>query len=285
MKKVLKLRAIFAITTGFKIYLGTTGSLMAVTKLLITQLRCPLIAGALFYLILTQVSIVILPATQLIMSGKYPSLIFQAMKSALFQRSLGKGGELLIPVRLKATYLTGDNNMNKTPKTAKIMIRKKMAGLTIIELIVAIGIFSLVIAMTVSIFVLAITTQRRITALKNVEDNIRFTLESMAREIKTGKDFSTGVNSLSFTNDNGESVVYRLNANIIEKSSDGGINYSAVTGSEVTINYLNFYLIGESTGDGLEPRVTITMSATSQAGNQSANLKVQTTISERLLQS
>lgn len=162
---------------------------------------------------------------------------------------------------------------------------KKQSGLTVIELVVAMGIFGLVIGMTVGIFVLAITTQRRITALKNVDDNIRFTVESMAREIKTGKNFSSGASTLSFINANGESIIYRLNANIVEKSSDGGTNYSAVTSSEVTVNYLNFYLMGQSAGDGLEPRITITIGATSQVGNQSANLKVQTTISERFLQS
>lgn len=168
------------------------------------------------------------------------------------------------------TLITNKNNEN---------------GLTMIELIVAIGIFSLVIGMTIGIFVLAITTQRRITALKNVNDNVRFTIESMAREIKTGKNFSSIGGSLSFNNANGEAVVYRLNASIIEKSSNGGTNYSAVTGPEVTINYLNFYLMGQLASDGLEPRITITIGATSQAGNQSANLKVQTTISERALQS
>lgn len=163
--------------------------------------------------------------------------------------------------------------------------KNKERGLTMIELIVAVGIFSLVIGMTVGIFVLAISTQRRITALKNVNDNIRFTVESMGREIKTGKNFSSSAGLLSFTNANNEAVVYRLNTNVVEKSSDGGINYSAVTGPEVTINYLNFYLMGQSAGDGLEPRITITIGATSKVGNQSANLKVQTTISERFLQS
>lgn len=160
----------------------------------------------------------------------------------------------------------------------------KERGLTMIELIVAIGIFSLVIGMTVSIFVLALSSQRRIIALRNVEDNIRFTIEAIAREIKTGKNFSGGGNSVSFTNAKGEATTYRLNNSIIEKSSDGGVNYSAVTGAEATIDYLNFYLMGQATGDGLEPRVTITIGVTSSVGNQTANLKVQTTISERSLQ-
>ena len=154
-----------------------------------------------------------------------------------------------------------------------------------IELIVAVGIFGLVVGMAVGIFTLALSSQRRIIALRNAEDNIRFTVEAMAREIKTGKNFSGGGSSISFTNAKGESTAYRLNNNIIEKSSDGGINYSAVTGAEAVVNYLNFYLMGQAAGDGLQPRITVTIGITSNVGNQTANLKIQTTVSERLLQS
>ena len=161
----------------------------------------------------------------------------------------------------------------------------KQSGLTLIELMVAIGIFGLVVSMVFGIFVLALISQRRIIALRNVEDNIRFTIESMAREIRTGKNFSSGASWLSFTNAKGESVIYRLNGGIVEKSSNGGASYSAVTGSETTVNYLNFYLTGQAAGDGLQPRVTMTMGVTSQVGNQNANSKVQTTISARFLQS
>lgn len=161
----------------------------------------------------------------------------------------------------------------------------KESGLTLIELIVAIGIFSLVVIMIFGIFSLAIISQRRIIALRNVQDNIRFTIESMAREIRTGKNFTSGAGSLSFNNAKGEAVIYRLNSGIVEKSSDGGTNYSNVTGSEARVYYLRFYLVGQTAGDGLQPRVTITIGATSQVGNQSANLQVQTTISERFIQS
>ncbi len=153
-----------------------------------------------------------------------------------------------------------------------------------IELIVAVGIFGLVIGMTVSIFVLALASQRRIIALRNTEDNVRFAIEAMAREIKTGKNFNGGGSSVSFTNAKGEAVIYRLNSNVVEKSSDGGVNYSAVTGTETTVNYLNFYLMGSAIGDGLEPRITVTIGVTSSVGNQTANLKIQTTLSERSLQ-
>lgn len=168
-----------------------------------------------------------------------------------------------------------------------MFVRKKYnkeSGLTLIELIVAIGIFGLVITMVIGIFVIALVSQRRIISLRNIEDNTRFALESMAREIRTGRNFGGSVNSLSFTNAKSESTVYRLNDKAIEKSSDGGTSYSVVTGQEVTVDYLNFYLLGQTPGDGLEPRVTITIGITSQVGNQISNTKIQNTVSQRSLQ-
>jgi|SRR3989344_4991728 len=162
---------------------------------------------------------------------------------------------------------------------------KKERGLTVIELVVSTGIFGLIITMVMGIFLLALSSQRRIIALRNVEDSIRFVTEIMAKEIKTGKSFNSDGNSISFTNYKGEAVVYRLSNNAIEKSSDGGVNYSVVTGDETSVNYLRFYLLGQPMGDGLQPRITFTIGVTSGVGNQTAELKIQTTISERLLQS
>lgn len=167
----------------------------------------------------------------------------------------------------------------------KIKNHNEEKGLTMIELIVSIGIFGLVIGMTVGIFVLALSSQRRIIALRNTEDNVRFTVEAMAREIKTGKNFTGNSSTVSFTNAKGETVVYRLNGQAVEKSSDGGVSYSVVTGTEVTVNYLNFYFMHQAPEEGLEPRITVTIGVTSSVGNQTANLKIQTTISGRYLQS
>lgn len=161
----------------------------------------------------------------------------------------------------------------------------KQSGFTLIELVVAVGIFGLIISMVFGVFVFAAASQRRIIALRNVEDNLRFAVESMAKEMRTGQNFSAVAGSISFTNAKRQAVIYRLNNGIIEKSSDGGVSYAAVTGSETVINYLNFYLMGQAAGDGSQPRITITAGAASQVGNQSANLKIQTTISERFLQS
>lgn len=160
----------------------------------------------------------------------------------------------------------------------------RQAGWTLLEMMVAMGLFAFVITIVVSTFILAVTSQRRIMALRNIEDNTRFALESITREIRTGKNFSSASGQISFINSKSESVIYRFNNKIIEKSSDGGLNYLSVTSPEVSVDYLNFYLIGEGIGDNQQSRITITISATSQVGNQSANIRIQTTISGRMLQ-
>ena len=161
---------------------------------------------------------------------------------------------------------------------------KNNYGFSLIEVVVATGIFGLIISIVFGIYILAAAAQRQIIAVKNVEDNIRFAMESMAREIRTGSSFGGGGNTLSFVNAKGESVVYRLNNNTAEKSSDNGINFDALTGPEATVNYLNFYLLGAAPGDGVQPRVTTTIGITSIVGNRSANLKIQTSITSRILQ-
>ncbi len=162
---------------------------------------------------------------------------------------------------------------------------KNESGLTLIELIVAVGIFGLVIGMVFGVFTVTVTGQHRIIALRNVEDNLRFVAESMAREARTGKDFTSDSVSLSFTNDRNQSVIYRLNNGIVEKSSDGGLTYLPITGPEITVDYLNFSLAGQAANDGLQPRITVAIGAESRVGNQKAGLKIQTTISARQLQS
>ncbi len=168
-----------------------------------------------------------------------------------------------------------------------ISANNKQKGMTLIELIVAIGLFGLVSLVIFGIFILATGYQRRIIAVKNVEDNLRFSMESMAREIRTGKDFTKNSDgSLSFTNAKsaGESVTYRLSGGIIEKSSDNKLSYLPITGSDTAMDYLTFELSGQSINDNLQPRITIAIGATSKVGAQSSNLKVQTTVSSRLLQ-
>src|SRR3989344_9442854 len=126
--------------------------------------------------------------------------------------------------------------------------------------------FSLLLSLVIfGIFILATSYQRRIIAVKNVEDNLRFAVESMAREIRTGKDFTGGGSQLNFTNALGNKVIYRLNSGAVEKSETSSYdepNYLRITGPETAIDYLTFVLMGQ------QPRITIAVGATSKVGAQ-----------------
>lgn len=59
-------------------------------------------------------------------------------------------------------------------------------GLTLMELLVVMGIFSLTVALTSSIFLLSNQAQRRVLAITAAQADMRFTLESIVREVRAG---------------------------------------------------------------------------------------------------
>ena len=162
------------------------------------------------------------------------------------------------------------------------------AGFTLLELIVAIGVFSAVISASTGIFISTLTAQRKAIALQNVQDNIRFAAESMAKEIRTGKNFSVnGEAQLNFTNAAGASVIYRLAGAAIEKSSDSGATFLPITADNIEVAVLKFYLTGETEGDGLQPKITITAKTRSKNVKiaEQSEMNLETTISAREIQS
>ena len=68
-------------------------------------------------------------------------------------------------------------------------------------------------------FIRALRTQRAIVALIAANDNANLSIEQIAREIRTGSNFSLAGNDLNFSNANIQ-VIYRLNSstNIIERN-------------------------------------------------------------------
>lgn len=155
-----------------------------------------------------------------------------------------------------------------------------------LEVVVSVGIFGLIVVMIGGIFMMAFLGHRRILALQNLQDNLRFSVEAMAREIRVGAGFSSiNPNTISFTNSAGKAVVYRLNNNAIERSDDGGVNFLSMTDPSIAVTVLNFNLIGVPAGDGLQPRIAFSVRAIAQIGAQISTLDVQTTLSQRFLQS
>lgn len=165
-------------------------------------------------------------------------------------------------------------------------ILKNKRGFTMVELLVAMTLFIVFIVIASGSFIRALRTQRTIVALIAANDNASLGLEQMAREIRTGASFSTtNGNDLDFINAYNIEVTYRLNNDTIERG-EGGTNFQPITATNVRINSLNFYLLGNLAGDNYPPRITVSVNVSPNiAAVQDISTDFQTTISARLLDS
>ncbi len=105
----------------------------------------------------------------------------------------------------------------------KIMISKKnkknSRGFTLVELLVAMGIFMAVTGIVSTSFIKSMRAQKTSVALMSANDGIVLALEQMARELRTGSDFSEAQDDqeLTFVNYKKETVKYTLSGGAIEK--------------------------------------------------------------------
>lgn len=179
-------------------------------------------------------------------------------------------------------------------------------GFTLIEILVSVAIFAVVMVIALGALLSVSVSDRKAESLKAVINNLNFAMDSMARAIRTGYNYncnsSTGGNctlggsSLYFTPANGGSQeAYRLDTSgctngvgCIERSTDGGATWSAITAPEVIIaNPSNrlFYLIGapEGSNDNVQPKVDIVISGYVQiSASQQSAFHLQTSVTQRL---
>lgn len=169
-------------------------------------------------------------------------------------------------------------------------------GFTLIELIVALSVFSIAIFMATSTFLNLQNAERKVQNEVNLQDNLRFGLEMMAKEIRTGRDYHCGLSagvlpldcpagdlSLTFQNAQLQSVIYRQIDNRIQKSVDGGAVFQPLTSVGVLIEDLTFYVSGAASGDNIQPRVLISVKASVQTKETQKELSLQTLVSQRKL--
>lgn len=169
-------------------------------------------------------------------------------------------------------------------------VRIKNKGFTIVELLVAMGLFVTLIGISTGGFIKALQTQKAIIGLMEANDNAGLALEQMAREIRTGYNFSKISDAeLQFVNQRNEVVWYRLNEEAIERGieKEGIVSqriYKKITADNVKIKDFKVALFGSNAGDGYPPRITIGLSV-GPTGKYLENIltNFQTTISARTL--
>jgi len=153
---------------------------------------------------------------------------------------------------------------------------------TLIEILVAVSIFIVVITVALTLFVSGINGQRKVIALQDVQDNAKFLMGFIIKEVRMSKINYISPSILNITRPNGESVIYTFNNSEgtierVDSSTNGQINSNDV------LVYGNFYGLGIGSNDNQQVRVTIVMDVQKNIGKTDASIKIQTTVSQRNL--
>lgn len=194
-------------------------------------------------------------------------------------------------------------------------------GFTLIEMIVVLGAFTIVITISLSSFLAILNAQKKSVSIENVQENLRFALEMMLKEIRTGTsyycgtvydDFGNGANNkdcanggpaITFRTPSLKVIIYRLKDRVIEKYSSDYINpqcpvstpsdddcFLKMTFPEIKIQDLKFYVVGsrpyiasDPSPNELQPRVTITLLGNMGLSQKGtlSSFNIQTTVSQR----
>lgn len=188
---------------------------------------------------------------------------------------------------------------NASPK------KNSKKGFTLIELIVSVALFTIILTTSLGGLLMVIDANRKAKAIKLVVNNLNLAMEGMSRELRVGSNWcefdngtnapdsncntdSDGENIMYFTTDqNDESSLFRLNGTAVERRigpSGGGNVPLQLTGSDVEVDDLRFYIRGVGYGDNTQPSTVIVLNGHINQADQVMEFNVQTTVSQRKLE-
>lgn len=163
--------------------------------------------------------------------------------------------------------------------------KKNNYGFTLVEMLVSATIFVVVVLMIFQIYFHVTRSERISYLLLMREKNIHYALETMARAMRMGEFFSVGADntSINFTTHLGggpSSMQYRLNNYRLEQNI-GGSWVSVIDPEKIEIDFLRF-IINRPINSQL--RITITMRGFSEIYGRRYPIRIQTSITPRILQ-
>jgi prepilin-type N-terminal cleavage/methylation domain-containing protein len=171
--------------------------------------------------------------------------------------------------------------------------RRSDGGYTLIELIVSVAIFSGVMLIAASAFMTLISLDRQARATNDVVSNLSYVVDTMARSIRTGTDYSGGGSSFSFTNYDGQSITYLLKNDGTIGQCIGSCSASSavsLTDPRIQITTFTFYVSGTTPGalprgDGQQPRVLFTVAGTIRPSptSQPISFAIESSATQRLI--
>ncbi len=192
---------------------------------------------------------------------------------------------------MKLVKLSGEQFYRAKRFTQRSDLSIQAGGFTLLEMVVAVGLFGVILIIAVSVMFALSNAELKSRNIQNIQDNLRFALESMTKELRTGVGYlpSGGAppaySQIAFTRSDGVNVGYCLSSDAVQKleATSDCSRGSAVTSNDVIVERLIFYVIGNSPGpsDG-QPRVTVALRARSRNPRLETRFDLQTTITQRI---
>jgi len=196
----------------------------------------------------------------------------------------------------------------------KRTIDTKERGFTLVEMIVAVALFAIVMLVCVGALLSLVSANRKAQALQSVMNNLNIALDGMVRAAREGDayycvsgtsqvsapytplDCPTGGTTFAFEphgstlknppdppwvysfakDQNGIGRIYR---------SEGGQVAVPITAPEVSMNEVQFYVVGTTPGDSVQPKVVIIIKGTAGVSGSTAQttFHIQATAVQRVL--
>lgn len=174
-------------------------------------------------------------------------------------------------------------------------------GFTLLEMVISTGIFAVLIVSAIGITLGVSNAQVKASNIQVIQDNIRFSLELIAKEMRTGSGYQltakcapTG-SEITFTTSLEQARTYfleqsaksimRATQSITSADCGNPAKVAPITSEEVVVDNFLFTLRGEApgAGDG-QPRATITMKVRSKSAKYllESSMSLQTTVVQRL---
>lgn len=172
-------------------------------------------------------------------------------------------------------------------------------------MMVSVALFSVVMLVGMSALFTLIAENRRAQALNSVITDLNFSLESMARTIRTGYEygcnFSTGQDCPSgssrfqhvgLVDDREHTIQYRfresggrgfIERRLTDRATGASQGWIEITSRNVDIENFNFFVFGASRGDQFQPRIMISLAGVAESGAERAEFAVQTTVTQRII--
>lgn len=185
----------------------------------------------------------------------------------------------------QAFFMIGD-------KIKKII--KNKSGISLMEIQVAVAIFIVIMLSAMSIFKSVMDSQQNAIVAKNIQENLRYILESISKEIRSarrssgacgvpdGSVYYSNGSELKFINKKGNCVKYYLDDStlMIDRTSNGVVYNGTTTPSNIRVK--EFKVVIPDFGNSGQPRVTLELVVDSlERSINKSDIRVQTTISSR----